>query len=326
VSDAASPVFDGKQFKAWLSDLAGLETHTARRYELEVALDPANGLLEVEGTVSLAPPAPPGPPGPPGLLAQEARFLLSPGLEIAAPESGDRPAALRRVPLAPGQTELRLAYRGRLPGPWITPASSELTLHNLWFPLFSVRPLPFTFRVLVRVPQDSVTAAGGRLVPLPPHLRPRVHDHAAPRAYLWESAGSTTDIAICSGPYLVHQRQLGPLTLEVFTLGEDFELGQPCLDWMERILACLTTWSSPLEVPDLASEAAAGAPARLGLIITPESIVGGYSRPGHIVLPRPMAAGVLDPAEEQSVALWLAHEMGRQWFGGLAGYLEEGPS
>jgi hypothetical protein len=297
-----------------------------------VTIEPADGVIEVVATVRLVPTA-----NGRGGGAGEVCFLLAPGLEItsaneAAPPSRRGPAsspgqaqstALRRVPLAvgragpaptSGQTELRLAYRGRLPAEWITPASTELAIYNLWFPVFSGSLPAFSFHALVRVPSDSVTAASGRLLPLPPSLRPQVHNHVVPRAYLWESASPVTDIAICSGPYLVHQRRLGTLTVEVFSQGDGFVLGEPYLELTEQVLDCLGARFGPLEQPGATPDAYLD---RLGLVITPKSIQGGYARPGHIVLPQPMAAGILEPGEEQSTALWLAHEMAHLWFGGL---------
>jgi hypothetical protein len=146
---------------AWFDDLSRNETHTAVSYDLEVSIDPAGGSIDVAGTVRLAlRQAPAGG----GDATREACFLLSPGLDIVSPlgASGGGHPALRRITLSPGQTELRLAYRGRLPAAWITPASTELALYSLWFPLFSSQLQPFGFRVLVRVPQDSVTAATPR--------------------------------------------------------------------------------------------------------------------------------------------------------------------
>ncbi len=347
VADSTRPSeFDYRQLTQWLDELEGAATHRATHYELVATLEPKTATLEVEGRVTLAAEdhvssaAGPGGPGPD--LARHtpavARFLLNPDLEILCPgppslapastaqpsaTPGGQPAtALRSVALAPGQTGLVLRYRGRLPEAWVSPQASELALYNLWYPVFSGRLLPFTFRLLLRVPDMTVSAVSGRLVPLPPGLVPKAHDHAQPREYLWESLCPGMDIAVAAGPYLVHQRAIDTLSAEVFVLEDDFDLGEPFLDWTERVLAVLQRWFGPLPAPspaapDRGPRAAVDlAPGqRLGVVVPPVSLWGGYSRPGHVVIPRPMAADLRSPATAKPIILMLAHELGHLWWG-----------
>jgi len=257
-------------------------------YDLTLTLGRGAGELEVRGRAKFA-PAPSG-----GANSATTAFLLNPALESLNPPE-----------FAPEQRELRFHYRGRL-SEGVTPEASELTAHNLWYPVFSDRPPPFTFRLLLSVPPEVIPAVSGRLVPLPPELGARAHDHEAARTYLWESIRPGRDIAVAVGPYLVHQRLMattpGPppnlLSAEVFVLDEDYDLGELILGRMERILGLLRSRPGP-----------AGGYNRLGVVVPPVSHWGIYSRPGHIVIPRPMASKLRDPGKGKTVALVLAREM-----------------
>ncbi|RJQ08132.1 MAG: hypothetical protein C4551_05755 [Bacillota bacterium] len=372
--------FGFKRLAAWLEELGSRETHHPVHYDLEVDLRPASGRVGVRGTVDVlssdrrdtasvtravsatGPAEAPAPPsGAPG--STTAAFLLNPDLtlleagdprdpapdadvDIPAPDS--RAAALRAAPLdspvssTAGTATLSFAYRGTLPSSWVSSRTVELALYNLWYPLFSSRLGPFTFRMLLRVPPEMVPAVNGRLVPLPPDLLPDEHDDDAPRGYLWESTGPATDIAVCAGPYMVHQETRDGVSVEIHVLFDDYDLGDMYIDWAGRILRTLTRWFGPLPgagpqaltppppetaVSLLTRQAPiqppveppvgppAGPPVRLGIVIPPHSNWGGYTRASHIVLPRPMAVGLRDAGDTQRTALWLAHEMGHLWHG-----------
>ncbi len=348
--------FDFGTLSAWLSDLGRRETHRAERYDLTLTLEPEAGTLEVEGVVRLVPAAAEASRRPSGV----ARFLLNPDLELLPPEEGTaqtaqsrRPAprtvplsarrehpALREVALAPGQPELHLRYHGRLPAAWVSPGAAELALYNLWYPVFSSRLLPFTFRLLVRVPRGAVPAVSGRLVPLPPELVPGIHDDTRPRTYLWESLCPSFDIALTAGPYMVHQGRLedagnpypaagpkasggpgdgGNLWGEVFVLADDYDLGELLLGWMAKVYRALAGWFGPLpssRSPDTPrARAAPTLPPRVAVVVPPVSHWGGYARPGYIVIPRPTAAALRAGDQVRTVALMLAYEMGHLWYG-----------
>ncbi len=343
-SSASGPApltFDYQQLTRWLAQLGQVQSHRAEHYDLTVGLDPACGLLEVQGVIRLRPRAA-GRPGAGGQTAGEpagpgrATFLLNPDLKlIGSQESGgtESGGALRTITLGPGGTELRLRYAGRLPRAWVSPQAAELALYDLWFPVLSAALEPFTYRVLLKVPPMTVPAMNGRLVPLPPELVPSEHDDASPRSYLWEATVPGMDIDACVGPYLVHEgqagggpagergRQAASLSLQVYTTGDDFDLGQGFLTWADRVFRVLEPWFGPL------------ASGTLRIIVPPTSNWGGYTRPGYIVMPSPLAAGLRDPAEEKNIALWLAHEMGHLWHGGKVlsdtvgeAWLSEGPA
>jgi len=152
----------------------------------------------------------------------------------ATSDMGAPAAPLRVAPLDPpgpkagtaALSTLSFVYRGTLPSPWFSSRAVELAFYNLWYPLFSSRLAPFTFRLLLRVPPEMVPAVNGRLVPLPPGLLPAEHDDEAPRGYLWESTGPTTDIAVCVGPYMVHQETRQGVSVEVHALPDDYDLGE----------------------------------------------------------------------------------------------------
>lgn len=347
--------FDYRQLTTWLRELCRTETHRAEHYDLAVDLDGATGAVEVRGSVRLRPraghPNPAGEHGTPRSARVDVRFLLNPDLELLEPAEGPEAfestaasaaddqattrRALRTATVAAGAEELRLHYRGRLPGAWISPESAELALYDLWYPIFSGALEPFTFRVLLRVPPEAVPAMNGRLVPLPADLAPREHDDVSPRAYLWESVIPAMDIAACAGPYLVHEgvlqggaaeavggaprvaggpvgssrgtrmRQPDSLRFQVYTLGDDYGLAEPFLSWASRVYKVLLPWFGPL-----------GPEARvLRIVIPPASNWGGYTRPGYLLMPSPMATKIRDPVEEKAIALWLAHEMAHLWFG-----------
>lgn len=318
-SPSAPREFSYEQLTSWFSELGVRETHEPEHYDLAVSIDPAAGTLEVSGTVRVRPSG--GAGGTTrgeGARIEGARgeiaFLLDPNLSLDGPAAPGQPpsgvgtgprSALRVLPLAPGATELRLDYHGRLPQAWISPESVELALYNLWYPLFSSRLPPFTFRVRLELPRDAVPAMSGRLAPLAAELASKAHDDTGPRVYVWESTCPTMDIALCAGPYLVHQRVVEAVLVEVFALADDYVLGEPFLDWAERALRVLVPWFGPLGT----------AASRLGIVITPISNWGGYARPNHLVMPRPMAADIHDPAEARGIALWLVHEIGHLWFG-----------
>jgi hypothetical protein len=106
------------------------------------------------------------------------------------------------------------------------------------------------------------------------------------------AAGPTADAAADPPPNL--------LSAEVFVLDEDYDLGEIILHRMERILGILRPRPEP-----------AGGHDRLGVVVPPVSHWGIYSRPGHIVIPRPMAARLRNPGKAKTVTLVLAREMAR---------------
>ncbi len=303
-----------------------------RHYDLTLTLGRGAGDLEVRGSVKFA-------PAPREANSATTSFLLNPALELLSPPE-----------FAPDQRELRFHYRGRL-SRGVSPEASELTVHNLWYPVFSDRPPPFTFRLLLRVPPEVIPAVSGRLVPLPPELGTRAHDHEAPRTYLWESMRPGRDIAVAVGPYLVHQRFIeatrgaawrcdaaveaagaprsgapaypppaAGLSAEVFVLDEDYDLGEILLRWTERILEVLMSRSglaaeASAEGKPLAPTPSASGPDRLGVVVPPLSHWGVYSRPGHVVIPRPVASGLRDPKKRRTVVLLLTREIARLWYG-----------
>lgn len=98
--------FDRQQLGRWLAVLADRRTHTARHYDLTVAVRPVDGSLEIEGRVSLdpVPEAKAGagavaaaraqgaePVRGPGAEPARVRLLLNPDLEFV-PLGGLRPA------------------------------------------------------------------------------------------------------------------------------------------------------------------------------------------------------------------------------------------
>ncbi|MCL6580383.1 MAG: hypothetical protein K6U08_02045 [Firmicutes bacterium] len=330
--------FDFAAFAAWLGRLAAAETHNLVHAELEASVEPREGRVEVAASLRLHALDPKA-----GASGVAVAFLLAPHLELSAagldglpltpvgdpapgdalrvfgvrrgvaPGPGAEPTPRCEADHAAGREEtleletLELRYSGRLPSEWDSPAAAELAVYNLWHPLFSGALRPFTFRLILRVPPDTVPAVSGRLVPLPPELVPHGHGDAGPRTYLWESVCPTGDVAVAVGPYAVHQGRAADLILEVFALPEDYALGQALLGWAERLLPVLERWFGTLPLHD-----------RVGLVLTPTSNWGGYTRPAHIVLPQPLAAGLLGAEDDRRrVALWLAHEMSHLWFGAV---------
>lgn len=296
--------YTGAQLFDWLEAFSRRETHRPVRYDLDVSLDPGAGRLEVSGTVELA-----GPAGGP------VRFLLHPGLELLPPDGGSPPGAATPLPperclvLPWGGRRLTLRYRGRLPAPWVSADGAELALYNLWFPLFSGLLPPFEFRVLLRTPPEVIPVLSGRLVPLPPDLLPAEHDDAGPRTYLWESLQPANDIALCAGPFLVHQGQAGPMAVEVYALLDDYDLGERYADLPAAVWPVLERWFGPL--PPVAT----GPRARLAVAIPPRNNWGAYARPGLVVAPSPLSAALREPGQAGAIAAFLAHEMGHFWFG-----------
>jgi hypothetical protein len=314
MGEVTSGAYGGAELFGWLSEFASHETRRAEHYNLTVDLDPAAGRVDVEGVIRLAEISPVSP--------GEARFLLHPGLHLdsasgleASPtrDEGTDPlrhaGALRAVTLPPGASELRLRYGGHLPEAWVSPENTELALYCLWFPLFSGSLPPFTFRVVLKAPPTVIPVMSGKLAPLPPELAPRVHDDEGPRTYLWESAVPANDIALCAGPYLVHQRLHGDLLAEAYVLPDDYDLGERYVDLMGRVLEILSPWFGPI------GAVTGSGPYRLAVAVPPRSNWGGYSRPNLIVAPRPLSAGLRDPNRATTVAAFLAHEMGHVWFG-----------
>jgi hypothetical protein len=293
-----------------------------RHYDLEASLNDRPGELEVQARIWFYSEDSPAPSDG-AATALAAPFLLSPDLTLLDPTgpAGPAPAApADRAPAAgspaeryavihPGQKMISLRYQGRLAR--TSPAGTwELARDDLWYPLFSRHPAPFTFRLLLRVPPEAISAVSGRLVPLPSELSPGKHDHRQPRAYLWESFHPGTDIAVAAGPYLAHQRlvRLSPapqdwfLPVEVLVLGDDYDLGGHLLVCLERLL----TLSSGVPASTRGASL-----ERLGVVVPPVSRWGVYSRPGHIVIPRPVACGLRDPEGSRAVADLLAGELRR---------------
>jgi len=317
--------FDFAAFAGWLDRLAQAETHELVHAELEASVEPREARVEVAASLRLRALHPAAEDAGPTVA-----FLLAPHLELSAASLDGLPLAPVADAAAPGdalrvlevrqvttpsrdggpagrESTLEVRYSGHLPSEWVSPAAAELAVYNLWHPVFSGALRPFTFRLTLHVPPDTVPAVSGRLVPPPPELAPREHDDAGPRTYLWGSVCPAGDVAVAVGPYAVHQGRAADLILEVFALPEDYALGQTLLGWTERLLPVLERWFGALPLHD-----------RVGLILTPTSNWGGYTRPAHIVLPQPLATGLLG-AEDASttVALWLAHELSHLWFGAV---------
>lgn len=301
--------YTARQLFEWLQTFSGRETHRAVHYDLEVSLDPAAGYLAVDGTVRLS-----GPRG--GLV----RFLLHPDLELVVPdgeesrlpdptEPGSAVLPERTLRLAPESDRLPLHYRGRLPREWVAADGAELALYNLWFPLFTGGLAPFEFRVVLRVPPDAIPVLSGRLAPLPPELRPAEHDDTRPRTYLWESLQPANDITLCAGPFLVHQRHTGRLSVEAYVSLEDYDLGERYVELPAAVWPVLERWFGPIPPGSGAAD------PRLAVAVPPRDNWGAYARPGLIVAPSPLSAALRDPEKAGAMAGFVAHELGHLWFG-----------